>query len=130
MTCIFSYNKKQKQSPRGVCKKGVLRNFAKSTEKHLRQSLFFSKVAGHRQLLLKKRLWRKCFSVNFAKFLRRHFLKEHLRCLPLNKIFDSVLTSENSLKNLLVTITYHLIKLRINRSIAELLSPTLDLIIL
>ena len=28
------------------CKNGVLGNFAKFTEKHLRQSLFFSKVAG------------------------------------------------------------------------------------
>ena len=28
------------------CKKGVLRNFAKFTAKHLRQSLFFNKVAG------------------------------------------------------------------------------------
>ena len=27
-------------------KKGVLRNFAKFTGKHLRQSLFFNKVAG------------------------------------------------------------------------------------
>ena len=29
--------------------------------------------------LLKKRLW--CFPVNFAKFLRTHFLAEHLRWL-------------------------------------------------
>ena len=28
------------------CKKGILRNFAKFTGKHLRQSLFFNKVAG------------------------------------------------------------------------------------
>ena len=31
------------------CKKGVLRKFAKFTEKHLCQSIFFNKVAGHRQ---------------------------------------------------------------------------------
>ena len=31
------------------CKKGVLRNFAKLTGKHLCQSLFFNKVAGLRQ---------------------------------------------------------------------------------
>ena len=30
------------------CKKGVLRNYAKFTGKHLRQSLFFNKVAGLR----------------------------------------------------------------------------------
>ena len=31
--------------PEVFCKKGVLRNFAKFTEKHLCQSLFFNKVA-------------------------------------------------------------------------------------
>ena len=51
-------------------KKGVLRNFAKFTGKHLCQSLFFNKVAGLRPAtLLKKRLWHRCFPVNFAKFL-------------------------------------------------------------
>ena len=29
--------------------------------------------------LLKKRLWRRCFPVNFAKFLNSLFLTEHLR---------------------------------------------------
>ena len=55
-------------------KKGVLRNFAKFTGKQLCQSLFFNKVAGIRPVtLFKKRLWDKCFSVNFAKFLRKPF---------------------------------------------------------
>ena len=61
------------------CKKCVLRNFAKFTGKYLRQSLFFNRVAGLRPAtLLKKGLWRKCFPVNFAKFLRTPFI-EHLR---------------------------------------------------
>ena len=61
----------------GVCKKCVLRNFAKFTEKHLRQSLFFNKVTGLRPVtLLKKRLWHRCFSVNFTKFLRTPFLQK------------------------------------------------------
>ena len=34
--------------PKGFCRKGVLRNFAKFTGKHLCQSLFFNKVAGLR----------------------------------------------------------------------------------
>ena len=34
---------KQKQSPKGVLWKGVLRNFSKFTGKHLCQSLFFKK---------------------------------------------------------------------------------------
>ena len=52
-------------------KKGVLRNFAKFTGKHLCQSLFFNKVAGLRDAtLVKKTLWHRCFPVNFVKFLR------------------------------------------------------------
>ena len=39
--------------PDVFCKKGVLRNIAKLTGKHLCQSLFFNKVAG----LCKKRDW-------------------------------------------------------------------------
>ena len=55
-------------------KKGVLENFAKFTGKHLCQSLFFNKVASLRPAtFLKKRLWYKCFPVNFAKFLRKSF---------------------------------------------------------
>ena len=42
-------------------------------------SLIFDKVAGLRSAtLLKKRLWHRCFAVNFAKFLRTPFLTEHL----------------------------------------------------
>ena len=33
--------------------------------------------------LLKKRLWQRCFPVNFAKFLRTPFLTEHFRWLLL-----------------------------------------------
>ena len=64
----------QKQPPEVFCEKGVLRNFAKFTGKHLRQSLFFNKVAGLRPATsLKTRLWHRCFPVNFAKFLRAPF---------------------------------------------------------
>ena len=56
------------------CKKGVLKNLAKLTGKHLCWSLFFNKVAGLRlATLLKKRLQHWCFPVNFAKFLRTPF---------------------------------------------------------
>ena len=55
-------------------KKGVLTNLAKFTGKHLRQSLFFNQVGGLRPTtLLKRRLWRMCFPVNFVKFLRTPF---------------------------------------------------------
>ena len=65
-------------------KKGVLRNFSKSTGKHLCQSLFFSKVAGALATLLKKRLWHRCFPVNFAKFLRTPFSQNTAGRLLLN----------------------------------------------
>ena len=56
--------------------KDVYKNFAKFAGKHVCQSLFFNKVAGLRpSILLKKRLWHKCFPVNFAKFLRTLFLQ-------------------------------------------------------
>ena len=46
------------------------------TGKYLWQSLFFNKAACLRPAtLLKKRLWHRCFSVNFAKFLRTPFLQ-------------------------------------------------------
>ena len=54
--------------------KGLLRNFAKFTGKH--QSLFLIKAQTLRPVtLFKKRLWQKCFPVNFAKFLRAPFLQ-------------------------------------------------------
>ena len=61
-------------------KKVVLRNVTKFTGKHLCQSLFFNKIAGLRPAtLFKKRLWHKCFPVNFARFLRSTFFTEHLQ---------------------------------------------------
>ena len=68
-------------------RKGVLRNFVKFTGKHLCQNLFFNKVAGLPATLLKKRLWYRCFPVNFAKFLRTPFLQNtFLRLLLLSDI--------------------------------------------
>ena len=65
-------------------RKDVLRNFAKLLEKHLGQSLFLNKVAGLRSVtLLKKRLWQRCFPVNFATFLRTPFLQNTSRRLVL-----------------------------------------------
>ena len=70
-----------------LCNKCVLRNFAKFTRKHLCQSLFLNKVSVLRHAtLLKKGVWRKCFLVNFAKFLRTPHLTEHLRWLLLDNV--------------------------------------------
>ena len=78
---IAQIYKGKSSRPEVFCKKGVLRNFSKFTGKHLCQSLFFNKVASLRpKTLLKKRLWHRCFPVNFEKFLRTPFLTKNLRC--------------------------------------------------
>ena len=65
-TCITYF---RSSCPEVFCKEGVLRNFTKLTGKHLRLSLFLYKAAGLRPvILLKRRLWHRCFPVNFAKF--------------------------------------------------------------
>ena len=80
--CISSNNKSSHW--RCSVKKDVLRNFAKFTEKHLCESLFFNKVSDLRAAILsKKRLWHRCSPVNFAKFLRTTFLQNTLRRLLL-----------------------------------------------
>ena len=64
----------QKQPPEVFYEKGVLWNFTKFTGKHLCQSVVFNKAAWLRPAtLLKKRLWHRCFLVNFAKLLRTTF---------------------------------------------------------
>ena len=84
--------------PKVFFKKGAFKNFEKFTGKHQRQSLFFNKIAGLRTAnLLKKRPWRSCFPVNFAKFLKTPFLRStsggcfcilsHTVCFSLLKVF-------------------------------------------
>ena len=57
----------RKSRPEVFWKMGALRNFAKCTGKRLLP-----------ETLLKKRLWYRCFPVNFAKLLRTPFFIEHL----------------------------------------------------
>ena len=66
------------------CKKYVLKNFTKFSGKHLCQSL-----------LLKKRLWHRCFPVNFVKFLRTPYSTKHLQWLLLEKAFRLNVISPN-----------------------------------
>ena len=48
--------------------------------------------------LLKKRLWYRCFTVNFVKFLRTPFLKEHLWWL-LRSFSDQIYLSTSKYPN-------------------------------
>ena len=85
---IFSIIKNRSSRAEVLCEKGVLRNFAKFTGKHLCHSIFLNKVAGLRPTtLLKKRLWHWCFPVNFTKFLRTPFYLEHLWWLLLQTVY-------------------------------------------
>ena len=67
-------NHGRSSSPEVFYKKAVLRNFAKLTGKHLRQSLFFGKVAGlSPATLLKKRLWHSYFSCEYCEICKNTF---------------------------------------------------------
>ena len=91
------FRKSRSSRPEVFCKKGVLRNFTKITVKHPCQSLFFNKVAGLRIAnLLKERLWHKCFTVNFLKFLKNTFFHRAPLFLP-NR--NSYLLSYKAWKN-------------------------------
>ena len=73
------------------CKKSVLRDFAKFTEKHLCQSLFFNKVAGLSPQacnFIKKETLPRYFPVNFAKLIKTPFFIEHLWLLLLNLLYS------------------------------------------
>ena len=59
--------------------KGVLRNFAYFTGKHLCWSLFLIELQEVRSFI-KNRLWHRCFLVEFTKFLRTPNLKTANGC--------------------------------------------------
>ena len=72
----------QKQPPEAIFKKSVLRYFAKFTGKHLRQRVFFNKVACVRPEacnLIKKGSLAKVFSCKFYEISLNIFFIEHLR---------------------------------------------------
>ena len=57
----------------------VLKTFAKLTGKHLRQSLFFNKVAGAACNFMKKVTLAQVFPCQFCEIFRNNFLTELLR---------------------------------------------------
>ena len=69
----------QKHSYRGVLLKKCFQKFHKSHRKTPVSESLFNKVPGLRPAtLFKKRIWHRCFTVNFVKFLRTPFFIEHL----------------------------------------------------
>ena len=67
-------------------KNGALLNFIKFTGKHLFQGLLFNKAAGlGTATLLKKKLRRRCFPLNLAKFLRTPYLQNASARLQIQK---------------------------------------------
>ena len=58
------------------------------------KSEFFSQKQSPRGVL-QKRLWHRCFPVNFAKFLKTTFLTEHLRWLLLLSVKNSKIVTLN-----------------------------------
>ena len=62
------------------CKKGVLRNFAKFTGKHLRQSLLFNKVVGLRHLSYRRTLF---LLSNSGGCFQKNILHLSFTCQPI-----------------------------------------------
>ena len=68
------------------CKSGVHRNFAKSTGKHLCQSLFFNEVAGMKpSTLLKKRLWHSIQRHDITLKVKSHGILHYLSLMTVSK---------------------------------------------
>ena len=65
--------------PDVFCEKGVLRNFAKFTGKHLCQSLVFNKVAGTACNFTKKEILAQVFSSEFCEISKNTLFNEHLQ---------------------------------------------------
>ena len=82
--CLEAWRKKARNNhQRCSMKNVVLQSFAKFRGKHLCQNLLFNKVAG-------LRLWRRCFLVNLAKFLKTPVLQNtswrpHLKTFTFRK---------------------------------------------
>ena len=93
-----------KQPPDVFYKRGVLKNVAKIREKHLCWSLVFHNISCCRpSTLFKKRLWHRCFHVNFAKFSGTSFLKNFSGRPPLEvglkcEVYSLPLMSQNFIK--------------------------------
>ena len=84
LLCLYKQHPIRSSRPEVFCKKGVLRNFAKVTGKHLSQRIFLNKVAGQ-------------FS----------FFTEHLRWLLLFCALETALRHKYRRRNNLVILEKH-----------------------
>ena len=69
----------QKQPSKGFFKKGLIRNFAEFTSKHVPESLFLINLNSIDLQLLLKQDYSAGVLVNFVKFVRTPFLKNTTR---------------------------------------------------
>ena len=83
---IVSSEAYQKQPPEVFSKKRCFKKFCEIHRKTPVPESFFNKLPAPPATLLKKKPWHQCLPVNFAKFLRRPFLTEHLQWLFLRKV--------------------------------------------
>ena len=64
----------------GVLLEKLFLKISQNSQENTCARLFFNKVAGLKAAtLLKKRLWYRCFPVNFARFLQTPFFKKNHR---------------------------------------------------
>ena len=86
-SCVNEYStngdniaEESKRSSHWRCsvRKGVLRNFAKFTGKHLCESLFLNKVAGLRPATLLKETLAQVFFYKFCEISKNTFFRAHL----------------------------------------------------
>ena len=67
------YGNNRSSRPEVLCKRGVLRNFAKFIGKHLYQRLFLNKVAGLPCNFIKKEALAQVFSCEFCEISKNTF---------------------------------------------------------
>ena len=92
----------RRSCPEAFCRKGVLKNFAKLTGKHLCWILFYNKVAGLRTEacnLIKKETPAKVFFFEFCEISKNIIFTEHLGWLFLS-VFLAFLCSMQMRKTL------------------------------
>ena len=106
-------------------RKGVLRNFAKFTGKHLVQSLFFNKVAG--LSLVKNKTLAQVFFCEFCEISNNTFFTEYLWLLLYWYVTDYMLFER--LKNTFKNCSLYTIPITLFYSNLELHSPTKSLLL-